>query len=314
MKGKVLFIDTTHPYLPETLSRAGYSCDYFTHLTREKYIRIIGDYTGIIIRGKIKLDREILENAVRLRFIGRVGAGMENIDQAFAESRNIKCINAPEGNRDALAEHTTGMLLSLLNHLKRADAEVRQGIWKREKNRGAEIGGKTIAIIGCGNMGSAFAKRLKGFNVNIIAYDKYKKGFGNDDIEETGMDRVFEEADFLSLHVPLTEETTYLVDEAFLSGFRKNIFLINTSRGKVVNTHDLVMALKNGKIKGAVLDVLEYEGLSFESLSNDSLPADFKYLATSEKVILSPHIAGWSLESHRKLAEVVAEKIIDLMM
>ncbi len=239
MAPRVLFMDTVHPLLPQELSNMGFHCDYFTHLTREGYLSIISSYVGVIVRGKIKIDREMLERAGNLKFIGRVGAGMEAIEVEFAQSRGIQCINAPEGNRDAVAEHALGMLLALLNKIKRVDSEVRNGIWKRECNRGTEIKGKTVAIIGYGNTGSAFAQRLKGFECRILAYDKYKTGFGDEIVEEATMDKIFREADILSLHVPLTTETLYLVNFDYVSCFTKNIFLINTSRGKVVQTSDL---------------------------------------------------------------------------
>jgi D-3-phosphoglycerate dehydrogenase len=311
-KGKVLFIDTTHPILTEELTRYGFQCDNFENYTREEFIGIIHQYTGIIIRGKIKLDRRFLSAAHKLKFIGRVGAGMENIDVEYAEGRGIACLNAPEGNRDAVGEHTLGMLLMLMNNLKKADNEVRQGIWLRAENRGHEIKGKTVGIIGYGNMGSAFAQRLKGFGAKILAYDKYKSGFGNTTVEETDMKTVFDETDILSLHVPLTEETEYMVNEKYLGKFRKNIWLINTSRGKVVKTSALVGSMKTGKVKGACLDVLEYENISFENIRPDKLPDDFQYLIESKNVVLSPHIAGWTHESHYKLAKVIAEKIMEL--
>lgn len=309
MLPRILFMDTTHPLLVEELTRMGFDCDYYTTLNREQYSGIMHNYSGIIVRGKIKLDREMLEAGTKLKFIGRVGAGMENIDLEYADSRGIHCLNAPEGNRDAVGEHALGMLLALLNRLKIVDQEVRQGVWQRERNRGTEICGKTVAIIGYGNMGSAFARRLRGFDARIIAYDKYVTGFGDEYVEEVSMEEVFREADFLSLHVPLTAETEYLVNTAYLERFSKDIYLINTARGKVVKTSDLVQALQRGKIQGALLDVIEYEGLSFESMESENLPDEFRYLAQSDKVLLSPHIAGWTLESHRKLAEVLLSKI-----
>ncbi|HRY31876.1 MAG TPA: NAD(P)-dependent oxidoreductase [Bacteroidales bacterium] len=309
---KILFLDTTHPILPEQLTRDGYGCDYHTTISRKDCKEVIGQYSGIIIRGRIRLDKEMLERAGRLRFIGRAGAGMEGIDTAFAESRGIHCLNAPEGNRDALAEHSCGMLLCLLNHLIRADREIRLGLWKRETNRGVELKGKTLAIIGYGNMGSAFASRLRGFDMEILAYDKYKQGFGDACVKETNMEEIFARADFLSLNVPLTEETAYLVDARYLENFKKNIILINTSRGKVVDTAALAAGLQSGKVLGAALDVIEYEGLSFENLDETLLPDAFRTLCQSDKIILSPHIAGWTLESHRKLALVLLEKIRQL--
>ncbi|NTW25832.1 MAG: NAD(P)-binding domain-containing protein, partial [Lentimicrobium sp.] len=254
-------------------------------------------------------DKEALEKAVKLKFIARVGAGMENIDQQFAESRGVFCLNAPEGNRDAVGEHAMGMLLSLLNHLCRVNLEVRNGIWIREGNRGTEIHGKTIAIIGFGNMGSAFAERLSGFGANVIAYDKYKTNFNELYVREVQMEEVFREADILSLHVPLTEETRNLVDRAYLNKFSKPVYIINTARGQCVDTAALMDAVDSGKVLGAALDVLEYEKLSFENLDSASLPQPFRRLINSNKVILSPHIAGWTHESNYKLAKVLVEKI-----
>ena len=311
-RGKVLFIDTTHPVLKDDLSGFGFQCDYFKDYDREDFIRIIHEYSGIIIRGKIKLDKDFLAEAKNLKFIGRVGAGMENIDVGFAESRGIACLNAPEGNRDAVGEHTLGMMLMLMNNLRRADSEVRQGIWIREGNRGFEIQGKTVGIIGYGNMGGAFAQRLKGFDARVIAYDKYKFGYGDEFVEEVDMETIFAETDILSLHVPLTNETEYLVDDNYINKFRKNIYIINTARGKVLNTSGLVQNIKTGKVTGACLDVLEYEKMSFESINKQQLPEDFKYLINSDKVVLSPHIAGWTHESNFKMAKVIVGKITNL--
>jgi D-3-phosphoglycerate dehydrogenase len=311
-KGKVLFIDTVHPVLKEDLTAFGFQCDYFERFGREDFLSIISDYIGIIIRGKIKLDRDFLSAATNLKFIGRVGAGMENIDMGFAESRGISCLNAPEGNRDAVGEHALGMLLMLMNRLKIADREVREGTWIREGNRGTEICGKTIGIIGYGNMGSAFAQRLKGFGARVIAYDKYKFNFSDEFVEEVGMKTIFSESNILSLHVPLTEETKFLVDDDYMKNFMKDIYIINTSRGKVLKTADLVRNIKTGKVIGACLDVLEYEKMSFENIDQDQLPEDFKYLIQSERVVLSPHIAGWTHESNYKMAKVIVGKIIEL--
>lgn len=308
-KHRILFIDTAHPYLEEELTRMGFLCDYFADFGREDYEKIIHNYFGIIIRGKIRLDAEILSKATKLQFIGRVGAGMENIDVEFAESNGIACLNAPEGNRDAVGEHTLGMLLMLMNHLRRADREVREGIWLRAENRGTEIQGKNVAIIGYGNMGAAFARRLKGFGCRVIAYDKYKTGYSDDFVEESDMETIFAEADILSLHVPLTVETTWLVDDAYLQKFRKPLFVVNTARGKVLKTADLVKHMKTGKVPGAALDVLEYEKLSFEDIDKNDLPEDFQFLINSDQVVLSPHIAGWTHESHFKLAKVIVDKV-----
>jgi len=309
---KVLFIDTVHPVLKQDLESLGFQCDYFENFSTADYYFVIHQYDGVIIRGKIRLDKEILSRAKSLKFIGRVGAGMENIDVAYAESLDIKCLNAPEGNRDAVGEHTLGMLLMLLNNLRKSDREVREGVWIREGNRGVEIQGKTIGIIGYGNMGSAFAKRLAGFDTRVIAYDKYKFNYSDQFVEEATLETVFQETDILSLHVPLTDETTFMVNDQFISNFRKNIYLINTSRGKVLKTADLVKNMQSGKVTGAALDVLEYEKLSFEDIDQDSLPDDFKYLIQSDRVVLTPHIAGWTHESNYKMAKVIVEKIREL--
>ncbi len=306
---KVLFIDTTHPVLEEDLTALGFTCEHFDDFTREDYKNIVAGYFGIIIRGKIKLDKDFLEKATKLKFIGRVGAGMENIDVDFARKLGISCINAPEGNRDAVGEHALGMLLMLLNNLRKADREVRQGIWIRAGNRGIEIKGKTIGIIGYGNMGGAFAQRLKGFGAKVLAYDKYKSNYSDDFCEETNPETIFNETDILSLHVPLTDETHFMVDDAFINRFKKNIYIVNTSRGQVLKTSDLVKNMKSGKVRGAALDVLEYEKLSFEGIDKDKLPDDFRYLIESDNVVLSPHIAGWTIESNFNMAKVIAEKI-----
>jgi len=310
MKGrKVLFIDTTHPILKSELEKDGFQCDAFPTYGRRDFKRIIKDYTGVIIRSKIKLDADILAKATNLKFIGRVGAGMENIDVDYATDKGIVCVNAPEGNRDAVGEQAVGMLLSLMNNLLIADQEVRNGIWEREQNRGYELGGKTIGIIGYGNTGSAFAKKLSGFGVRVLAYDKYKSDYTDEFIEESDMATLFEKCDILSLHVPLTEETHYLVDHEYLNRFKKPIYVVNTSRGKVVNTKDLVANLENGKVIGACLDVLEYEGMSFESLDAAQIPESFHTLIGMKNVILSPHIAGWTHESNYKLAMTIVEKV-----
>lgn len=308
-KGKLLFIDSAHPDLKERLEIDGYQCDYYPEFGYDDYKRIIKDYKGLIVRSKIKIDKPILDNATSLIFIARVGAGMENIDFDYAKSKGIVCLNAPEGNRDAVAEQAIGMILSLFNNLNRADQEVRKGIWQREKNRGIELGGKTVGIIGYGNTGSVFAKKLSGFGVDVIAYDKYKKGYSDEFAKETNMNEIFQRSDILSLHIPLSDETTYMVDANFLNQFNKHIYLINTSRGKVVKTTDLVHQLESGKVKGACLDVLEYEGFTFEELNSEKLPEAFISLIKMENVILSPHVAGWTNESNYKMADVILQKI-----
>ncbi|MBU1011688.1 MAG: hypothetical protein KKG99_01665 [Bacteroidetes bacterium] len=301
---KILFVDETHPVLIESFEKLGYLCDYNPAILKRG--DDLSTYLGIIVRSK-KIDRNVMLQATSLKFIGRVGAGMENIDVDFAEQRGIKCFNAPEGSRDAVGEHTVALLLAVLNKIVSADAEVRKGIWNRNGNWGTEIKGKTIGIIGYGNMGSSFAQKISGFNAEVIAYDKYKFNYSDRFVTETDLKTVFERADILSLHVPITEETHYMVDDVFLRSFKKNIFLLNTSRGEVVRTADLVKHLKTGKVLAAGLDVLEYEKHAFEKL--EDLPEDFQYLSTAKNVVFTPHVAGWTDESYYKLATVLFEKI-----
>lgn len=308
---KVLFIDTTHPILKQKFENIGWQCDYFPDLDYQKVLSIIANYDGVIIRSKINLDRNLLSAASQLKFIGRVGAGMESINIEAAQEYGIACFNSPEGNRDAVGEHAIGMLLSLLNNLYKANYEVKNGIWKREENRGIEIKGKTIGIIGYGNMGSSFAKKLYGFEANVIAYDKYKKNFSNQYVKEVNLQQLKTESDIISLHVPLTEETKYMFNKNFIDTCSKPFYLINTSRGQVVNTHDLILGLKSKKIAGAALDVIEYEENSFEQLTQ--FPPEFYELTQFTNVLLSPHIAGWTVESKVKLAEILADKIINYM-
>lgn len=308
-KKKVLFVDTAHPWLDEALTQLGFECTWATGNDHQEILKMLPGMDGAIIRSKMKFDREALDHADSMKFIGRVGAGMENIDVEYATSKGIACLSAPEGNRDAVGEHALGMLLALMNHLLRVDAEVRKGIWIREGNRGTKIGGKTVAIIGYGNMGSSFAEKLSGFGANVIAYDKFKTGFSELFVKEVQMEEIFAEADILSLHVPLTDETRGMVDQSFLAGFKKPIYVINTARGQCLDTTALMDALDDGKVLGAALDVLEYEKLSFENLDKDALPETFKRLIQSKKVILSPHIAGWSHESGYKMADVLVQKI-----
>jgi len=309
----ILFIDSAHPCMKEVLEMNGFVCDDGTKMDVKEIHTIIHKYTGIIVRSRININKDFIDKAINLQFIGRVGAGMESIDIAYAQEKNVSCFNSPEGNRDAVGEQALGMLLSLMNNLNRADRQVRNGEWIREENRGFEIKGKTIAIIGYGNMGSSFARKLKGFEANVIAYDKYKQNYSDEFVQESSWNEIVEKADILSLHVPLTEETRYLINNSLIGKFKKDFWLINTARGPVVNTADLVLALKSGKIKGAALDVIEYEETSFESLSLKNMPAPWKYLVNNDKVILTPHIAGWTEESKEKLATVLAHKIIAFM-
>ena len=301
---KILFIDTVHPLLKQELEKENHICDSAYNKSKTEIQQIISNYQGIIIRSRFKIDKQFIDCGSNLKFIARAGSGLENIDVEYAENKNIHCYNAAEGNRQAVAEHALGMLLSLFNNLNNADQEVREGKWERERNRGIELAGKTVGIIGYGNNGSAFAEVLKGFNVKILAYDKYLTNYP----QESSMETINKEADIISLHVPLTDETTYLVDDNFIKRFVKNFYLINTARGKCVNTKDLVKALENKKIKGACLDVLEYEKTSFENLSKDGLTSDMQYLMNAQNTILSPHIAGWTAESNVKIAEVLLNK------
>jgi len=301
---KILFIDTVHPLLKQELEKENHICDTAYNNSKSEIQQIIINYQGIIIRSRFKIDKQFIDCGSNLKFIARAGSGLENIDVDYAENKNIHCYNAADGNRQAVAEHALGMLLSLFNNLNVADQEVRNGIWEREGNRGIELARKTVAIIGYGNNGSAFAEVLKGFDIKILAYDKYLKNYSY----KSTMESIYKEADIVSLHIPLTEETTYLVDDNFINRFVKNFYLINTARGKCINTKNLVKALENKKIKGACLDVLEYEKTSFENLSKDGITSDMQYLMNAQNTILSPHVAGWTVESNVKIAEVLLNK------
>ncbi len=306
---KVLFIDTVHEHLESHLTRMDFECVDGSGFSRNEILGQIHQFEGVIIRSRIKLDKEVLDAATNLRFVARAGAGMENIDVAHAKLLGIKCFNAPEGNRDAVAEHAMGMLLSLFNHINTADIEVRNGLWKREENRGVELLGRTVGIIGYGNTGQALSKRMAGFGVLMYAYDKYRSDYSNDLVIETNLESILSEGEVISLHVPLTEETHHMVNDEFFEKVRNPIYLINTSRGPVVDTDALVRAIESGKVLGACLDVLEFEKFNFEQIENEEIPASLQYLIESDKVILSPHVAGWTQESNAKMAHVLAEKI-----
>ncbi|NER12920.1 hydroxyacid dehydrogenase [Leptobacterium flavescens] len=308
---KVLHLDTNHPLLINGLQALGFQNDEDYSSSKEVIEAKIHDYDGIVIRSRFRIDRQFLDKAKKLKFIGRVGAGLENIDCDYAESRGIKLIAAPEGNRNAVGEHALGMLLSLFNKLNKADKEVRQGIWLREENRGLELDGKTVGIIGYGNMGKAFARKLRGFEVEVLCYD-ILEGVGDENAVQVSLDTLQEKTDILSLHTPQTPLTVNMVNETFINGFKKDFWLINTARGKSVVTRDLNQALRSGKIKGAGLDVLEYEKSSFENLfAKNELPEDFRQLIENENVILSPHVAGWTVESKEKLAQTILDKVRD---
>lgn len=308
---KVVFIDTVHSILEERLLAAGFNCVDATSKSREECIPIIENATGIVVRSRFPMDAAFLSNAPQLKFIARAGAGMENIDEEYSKSKDITLYNAPEGNRNAVGEHALGMLLAVFNKLHTADRDVRLGKWEREHNRGVELDGKTVGLIGFGNNGQAFAKKLRGFDVEVLAYDKYKSGYGTNDVEEVDMDAIFKRADVLSFHIPQTEETLFIADTNFFKSFEKSIYVINLSRGKIIRTSALVEALKSKKVLGAGLDVLEYEKTSFESFFEQDLSPDFRYLLDAENVILSPHVGGWTHESYFKLSDVLADKILN---
>ena len=306
---KILHIDSNNPLLWEQLQQAGFHNEADFISSKEVIGDKIKDYHGIVIRSRFKIDKTFLDKATNLQFIARVGAGLESIDCDYAAARNIALIAAPEGNRNAVAEHALGMILSLFNKLNQADAEIRKGQWNRESNRGHELDGKTVGIIGYGNMGKAFAKKLRGFDVKVICHD-ILPNVGDANAKQVTLEELQQKADLLSLHIPWTPETDKMVNANFIASFSNPFWLINTSRGKNVVTADLVQALESGKILGAGLDVLEYEKLSFETLFNDkNTPEAFDYLLKSSKVLLSPHIAGWTFESHERLAQVIVDKI-----
>jgi D-3-phosphoglycerate dehydrogenase len=306
---KVVFIDTVHPILAERLSKLGYLCEDATNYNDLEVKETIKDAFGIVIRAKFKLDEYFLKSSINLGFIARSGSGLENIDLDYCNQHNIAVFNSPEGNRNAVAEHGLGMILSLFNRLNKGDQEVRKGIWNRNDNRGIELDGKTIGIIGFGNNGSAFAKKLEGFDCKVLAYDKYKKNFSNRNVNEASMEEIFTQAEVLSFHVPLTQETNQLFDEAFIEKFHQPFYLLNLARGKIVHTKSLVEGLKSGKVLGACLDVLEYEPSDFSSFFTNQLPEELRFLFQQQNVLFSPHVAGWTTESYYKLSEVLATKI-----
>jgi len=307
---KVYFIDTVHAVLHERLTRSGFDCIDITNDRIEQIPEKIFDAFGLVIRSKISLTKELLTRCENLKFIARSGSGLENIDVEFCNKKSIKCYNSPEGNRNAVAEHGLGMLLSLLNRIHISDLQIRNGIWQRESNRGEELDGKTVGIIEYGNNGAAFAKKLRGFDVKVLAYDKYKSGFGDHFVHECTLNAIMEKADIISFHVPLNKETKHIINEEFINKMAKPFILINMSRGRIVHTQSLVEGLKSHKVKGACLDVLEYEKKSFETFFEQNLPEEFSYLTSCERVVMTPHIAGWTTESYFKLSNILADKIL----
>lgn len=308
---KVLLLDTNHSLIENSLLQMGYEVHHDYQSDKQTVEAKIHEYYGVVIRSRFTLDKTFIDAASNLKFIARVGAGLENIDRKYAESKNITLISAPEGNRDAVGEHALGMLLSIMNHLNRANFEVKHGKWIRAGNRGHEIKGKTVGLIGYGNMGKAFAQRLKGFECTVICYD-IKENIGDENAQQVTLQELFNQTDILSLHTPQTPDTEGMINAQFINSFNKNIYFLNTARGKSVVTADLVQALRSGKVKAAALDVLEYENASFENFFEAEIPKDFQYLIDADNVMLTPHIAGWTNESNEKMAQVIVDKIQNL--
>lgn len=303
---KILIIDEMHSSIVPMLEEAGYRADYRPEIKRDEMEKIVSGYEGLIIRSKTPMDRELLEKARNLKFIGRAGAGLDKMDLEFMEERNIQLFHAPEGNRDAVGEHAVGMLLSFFNHLNKADAEVRKGTWDREGNRGEELSGKTVGVFGYGNMGQAFAKKLSGFDVKVLAYDKYRENYSDDYAEEASFERIQEEAEVFSIHVPLTEETRGFFTVEVLEKFKRPFFMINTARGEVISLATLNEALDRGLLRGALLDVLENEKLH---TLNAAQQIAFKNLTERQNVCFTPHVAGWTFQSYKKINRVLVDKI-----
>lgn len=308
---KILIADSMHPSLFNMLETQGWDYAYHPEYRREDIINALPEYEGLFIRSKTFVDRDVMQHAKKLRFIARAGAGLDLIDLDVANELGIEVFHAGEGNRDAVAEHMLGMLLGLLANIVKADKEVRNGVWDREGNRGVELMTKTVGLIGYGNNGGATAKRLSGFGCKVLAYDKYRDHYGDQFAEEASLEYIMQEADILSLHIPLTDETKYLIDEKFIEGFAKPFYLMNLSRGKVANLNAVVGGLKSGKIIGVCLDVLENEKL--KTLTEDQ-QAVFDYLISSDRVVLTPHIGGWTHESYVRINEVLLRQIKDWLV
>jgi D-3-phosphoglycerate dehydrogenase len=309
---KVLITDQTHEVLEQRLRSAGFDVSVELNHDYESLVKASQDCDGLVVRSKVHIDKTFIDRVPSLRCIGRVGAGMETIDVDYAEKHGVRCLNSPEGNRDAVGEHTVGLLLAMLNNVARADAEVRRGLWQREANRGYELGSMTVGIIGFGNMGHAFACRLSGFGCRVVFYDKYLNGtVVADGVERVSLEQLQQESDVVSFHVPLTEETFHYFDAGFIEVMNKPFYLVNTARGAVVDTEALVVGLKSGKVRGAALDVLEYENMNADALG--AVPSSVQYLLQSPHTVLTPHVAGWTAESKYKLASVLADKIINAL-
>ncbi|MBV7532679.1 NAD(P)-dependent oxidoreductase [Chitinophaga sp. sic0106] len=306
MSKKVLITAKVHPYLVDQLESKGFEVNYQPSITYEEVYAAIPGCVGLIVTTRIRVDKQIIDHGRDLQWIGRLGSGMELIDVAYAESKGIHCVSSPEGNRDPVGEQAVGMLLSLMHNVLKSNLELRQGIWERDGNRAYELGGKTVAIIGYGHTGSTFARKLQGFDVNIIAYDKYNKGFGTAAVKEVTLEEVYATADVVSLHLPLTEETRYIANESFFSAFAHPVWFMNTARGKLVNNSDLIAALEDGRVRGACLDVLENEKLTTYSAADKEQLA---YFLAASNVVLTPHIAGYSHEASIRMPRVVLEKL-----
>ncbi len=305
---KVLIVDDMHPHLMERLIQEGVKVDYRPEISKPEIENCIGEYDGLVVRSKVFVDEKLLGANPKIKFVARAGAGTDNLDHRFLEEHRIQIINAPEGNRAAVGDHTLGLILSLTNHLNKGHKEIQAGIWDREGNRGLELGNMTVGIVGFGNTGSEVAKRLKGFGCAILAYDKYRKNLIFEGVEFCEMSQIFENADLVTFHIPLTYETNHLINDNFICEFSKSIYLINASRGKIAKNSALIDGLKSGKIKGLGLDVLENEKISTLNIQEK---AELDYLANHPNVILSPHVAGWTVESYQKISEVISNKIID---
>lgn len=310
MLPKVLITDAVHELLIDGLTRAGYQCDYLPDISMAQTMDMIPEYEGLIINSKILVKQPLLDKAVRLRFVGRLGSGLEIVDLAYARQKGVRILSSPNGNCDAVAEHALAMLLATAINLRQADSEVRQDVWNRELRRGWELGGKTVGIVGFGHTGSAFARRLSGFNVQILAYDKYKSNYASDmpHVCETSMERIWAEADIVSIHLPLTEETCYLIDDEWLTRLKKSVVFINTSRGQIIRTATLLNHLDNGNIRAACLDVFENEKPHTYTPEEAAL---FHDLWSRDNVLVTPHIAGWTVESKQRLAQILLDKILE---
>lgn len=307
---KVVFIDTVHPILEERLTGEGFVCVDATQCDLNTCHSLVKDANGIVIRSRFPMHESFLKHAPKLQFIARSGAGMENIDTSYCELRNIQLFNAPEGNRNAVGEHALGMLLALLNKFISGDKQVRQGVWDREGKRGEELDNKTVGIIGYGNNGRAFAKKLRGFDCKVLVYDKYLPSIADDFVTQVNLEQLYQEADVISFHIPQNQETLSWANEHFFESLAKPIYLLNLSRGKIVDTQALLHAISRGQVKGAGLDVLEFEKASFEHFADSERLSVFQELIASDKVILTPHVGGWTTESYYKLSDVLADKIL----